>query len=203
MYFAWLGLFLFPTNILHVISFCGVFSLWIYRFDDLRYSLVARVLQCFHAVHLLTPDSSLFLLRCLKWPTLSFARGGPCGGHWLGVSMTTWLFRWVCTDLLLLLLLNVSNRGLPGSGLHIKAVTCSALRSTFCSAAGCFQTLSSIMHHLCPSPDWILFPCSLVPLCALTPSSGEMFMWFLTCCSQATVARAELCAHTVPQACLD
>lgn len=122
MYFAWLGLFLFPTNILHLISFCGVFSLWIYRFDDLRYSLVARVLQCFHAVHLLTPDSSLFLLRCLKWPTLSFARGGPCGGHWLGVSMTTWLFRWVCTDLLLLLLLlNVSNRGLPGSGLHIKA----------------------------------------------------------------------------------
>lgn len=110
MYFAWLGLFLFTTNILHVISFCGVLYLWIYRFDDLRYGLVARVLQCFHAVHLLTPDSSLFLLRCLKWPTLSFARGGPCGGHWLGVSMTTWLFRWVCTDfLLLLLLLNVSN----------------------------------------------------------------------------------------------
>lgn len=109
MYFAWLGLFLFTTNILHVISFCGVLYLWIYRFDDLRYGLVARVLQCFHAVHLLTPDSSLFLLRCLKWPTLSFARGGPCGGHWLGVSMTTWLFRWVCTDFLLLLLLNVSN----------------------------------------------------------------------------------------------
>lgn len=36
--------------------------------------------------------------RCLKWHTQSSARGAPCGGRWLGVSMTTWWRRWVFAD---------------------------------------------------------------------------------------------------------
>lgn len=33
--------------------------------------------------------------RCLRWHTRSSARGVPCVGRWLGVSMMTWWLRWV------------------------------------------------------------------------------------------------------------
>lgn len=79
----------------------------------------------------------------------------------------------------------------------------SNLYSPFCCVMPPFLLLAvsktpRLPPQLCillPLCRLILFPSSPVPLEALILSSGETFMWFLTCSTQATVARAGLFAY--------